>query len=1382
MIATSASLTEREYTEDQNMDVDPLVEGTDLNMVTQEIKLETEEVAIEEVCQISTNMAHTTPKTTVKIEPESLVMEALINSAYGTEAHSTPTPAPATVSTPVRKRKKKAKVANVKLADELVKRQNKRAKNPNRHEENTAQLPNCIELSRDLNQELSDTNLNHTVAEFFGDSHRNVVETSNIEAASSSGTLSNIVSKFAVAKLRAIELLCNEVEKTGDIDVDISDGQESVESQDSMRNEHNTLTGDDTEETSAKCSMSKIVSGQSVKRPGSPTAAASGSGDKKRFRKQVKIPERARIETLKSANNLKSASMTKDRSIGDIKAALHPKANLGRELTEDEIHKSWNTQQLGFKRGKKLFAAKTTSAVLIEALFALLDHSTHDVLHADKYKKLIGSPNYVFIVSGVTDELSGGAIMRLKSECHEVITDRIAVLEALGVGLGKFLGAEHDRSMHPKPECSKCGLSHFASLDSLETHIAEQHFGDVDAYYECLYPNCGIRFHTAVACLKHELDVHLNGDHLHSTTLIKRRDFVRQRLAIHECLNQSINVTGIFVGQAESNTNNFESLTTNDSEGKKSTNLHDKASSNPTNNLDSVNPDPINDSLEAVIESVARRTNSISSVSQLPKPRLSNSEQNMRIKRANSQRSCAEKVGPRLVNVSVTADPSDTLTLGTLNPALERRLSKAFERRSQRLQNLTKPRTYLKPAINLDRLCQPEGLMCSTAASSSMSKSRMEISEPNNKNDMRIGPENSSRPCVVKVGQKLMVVQPLDPAMAGCQLNWSSISNPRKPRKLVYQEAEKVGARLVNVSVTAGPDLSNNESIGKNNETIEPVTSSRPFEIKDEPKPSTHKPEHKRTEYETSVVKDEPCVIEELTTTFPAPTDHDYLSFSNNESAAALPQPKRSRIEISPETSSGPSVIKDEPSLMDELAETIFVTSGHSDTLTLANFVPIDKNNETIEPETSSSLPLIKDESSLMDELASAILDASNDNVSLIPSNSEPTAPLPKPKKSRKQNFSALNDEDAKRIEPQNSSRSSVVKEESCLVHELDPDIPGPSNYRHSNKQRASSEGASTLRYSENLSSERTEHENSVVKDEPSLIDELAAMIPAPSNIDEYLIRSNKESAPPSQKPKRSRKQDFAELDPADINNTHLRITCLTPDHVDVCQRQITEDDPSLTNRVLNLISSNVKKSRKQNLDDVDDEDDRDFLFSKDLQILSIQHPGKKCDDSLDNLESAAREKLREQKLHEQKMREIELKSKYEKIKNDILPEQKNGRTVTTPAIKRAVIKAKSEGLLTKQIATIFDISVATVRNIMIRWQTAGTVENKPRRKGSGRKRQYDEAIEQFVLNIIKEDPYKAPTEIVSEIQKNRPQSQSTVTMYIERITEEKEEIAEEKA
>ncbi|KAI1697322.1 hypothetical protein Ddc_19786 [Ditylenchus destructor] len=93
-------------------------------------------------------------------------------------------------------------------------------------------------------------------------------------------------------------------------------------------------------------------------------------------------------------------------------------------------------------------------------------------------------------------------------------------------------------------------------------------------------------------------------------------------------------------GNAESNANNFEGSTTNDSEGKKHTNLQDRASSSRTNNLDSV------------VESVARRTTANKSVSQLPKPRLPNSgqydEQNTRIERANSQRSCAEKVGARL--------------------------------------------------------------------------------------------------------------------------------------------------------------------------------------------------------------------------------------------------------------------------------------------------------------------------------------------------------------------------------------------------------------------------------------------------------------------------------------------------------------------------------------------------------------------------------------------------------------------------------------------------------------------------------------------------------------------------------------------------------------
>ncbi|KAI1708639.1 homeodomain-like domain-containing protein [Ditylenchus destructor] len=674
----------------------------------------------------------------------------------------------------------------------------------------------------------------------------------------------------------------------------------------------------------------------------------------------------------------------------------------------------------------------------------------------------------------------------------------------------------------------------------------------------------------------------------------------------------------------------------------------------------------------------------------------------------------------------------------------------------------------------------------------------------------------------------------------------SSVSKPREPRlensgmndarnKMNEREnsqrscAKKVGPRLVNVMVTAGPALSNNEFIDKNNDTNEPETSSESYEIKEEPR-----------------------LMDELVVTIPVfsdhshylSLDHDYLSFSNTESVAASPQPKRSRIEISPQTSSNRYMVKDEPCLIEDVPPSIPASSNH------------------------------------------------NVSFALSISNAD-SAARPRPPYERGTKKSVI-----AKIEMQ-ASRSSVVKDESCLVHEFDQDIPGPSNYRNSNKQRANSEGVNNLRYSENFSTEKAEHENSVVKDEPSLIDELAAMIPEPSNIDDYLIRSHND-----------------------------------------------------------LISSNTKKSRKLNLDPVDDEDDRDLLFSKDLQIVSMQRPDL-TDDSSRKLMKAQAAKT----AHEQynTMREIEIKSNLEIIKNNmerkkqhgkepnsdsqttmsrIIPDGKGGfilevspasapnrviphgrsevvtgqrrasaakgrrsdngtarqlrvynrdpakfvfpentgekfkpgcgrrrlceqsdvliqraidyfeangcftddqrvtaarivskilginhqavqkaserakaketpestlpiccpkrkktgnqrrqealeevpegiqqeaqvtiheskERLTTRSVRRAIVKASDEGLSLKQIAKIFDKDLTTVRRIVKKWKTEGTIENKP----SGPKPKYNETVEKFAHNILKEDPSKTASDIVSEIHKefNLSISHHTASNILER-------------
>ncbi|KAI1700410.1 homeodomain-like domain-containing protein [Ditylenchus destructor] len=771
------------------------------------------------------------------------------------------------------------------------------------------------------------------------------------------------------------------------------------------------------------------------------------------------------------------------------------------------------------------------------------------------------------------------------------------------------------RPMQLKPECSKCGQRDFTCLDNLETHIVKQHFSDVDTLYECLYPNCRLRFATGQACLKHELYVHLSGV-LGSTTLLKRRYFVKQRLAIHDCLNQSINVTEIFSGHVGPNATNSESLTTNNDEEKKSSNTHGKASPSPTNNLD-----PVHESIVA--------TSSISN----PRMEISepNNENNMRTEPENSSTSCVVKVGPNLINVMLT--PLDP---GISNNGLSNEHENFVVKDEPRL---IEEMNAILPCHANDNIPESEyGQRTSLTFDADIHTTK---------------PWTRSK----KFGQFFDILlengQETDDMVCKV-IDWYTSLSPKsiKLRKQNFSYLNDEDGKRVEpqTSCTGANTLRYSENISS-----------------------------ERAEHENSVVKDEPSLIDELSAAIPvtsnhsdkltlenaepsasatdeltisysAFSDHDYLSFSNTESAAEPPQPKRPRTEISPRTSSSPSLIKDEPSLIDELSAAIPVTS--------------------------------------------------NPNVSLTTSNSEPTASR-KPEKQRLVNLPHRNNEHRR-----SETGNCVVKDEPSLIDELAVTIPSPSNYRTSNEQRANSEGVNPMRNSENISTEKAEHENSVVKDEPSLIDELAAMIPAPSNFDDCLIRSNND-----------------------------------------------------------LISSNAKKSRKQNLDDVDDEDDRDRLFTKDLQIVSVLCPGETY-DSRRNLTGVAKT------FHEQKMREIEIKSNFEIIKSNIIvpkhrkdpnvttpSERDNVReghrrkrpTITTPSVRQAMIKASNEGLSLKQIAKIFETRIRAVRRILKRWNTEGTTANKP---NTGRKRKYNETIEQFAVNMIKDDPSKTATDIVSEIQK----------------------------
>ncbi|KAI1691623.1 winged helix-turn helix domain-containing protein [Ditylenchus destructor] len=386
------------------------------------------------------------------------------------------------------------------------------------------------------------------------------------------------------------------------------------------------------------------------------------------------------------------------------------------------------------------------------------------------------------------------------------------------------------------------------------------------------------------------------------------------------------------------------------------------------------------------------------------------------------------------------------------------------------------------------------------------------------------------------------------------------------------------------------------------------------------------------------------------------------------------------------EISSGPSVMKEESSLMDELASTTPVSSNHSDKLTVGNIESIDKNNERSGPKTSSNLPVVKDEPILIDELAETVPICSDHSDYLTIGNTEPSAS--KPAKPRMEILSEQNNE-LKNTEHENSV---LVKDEPSLMEELTTTLPAPSNHNGLfiplNRESAASSLPPKRSRMETVSvlceknNKMTECGNSskflVVKDEPN--DELSGPISALSNDYDSLTSLNNESTAPSQKAKRSRKQNFADLDPEDTKNTQHQITWPTPDHV-------AKDE-------LNLITE-----------------------------LGADIPGpSNYDDSL--IPSI----------------------------NDLAPQetkQRPERKHTTPSVRRAVVMANAEGLPYMKIARIFDISDKTVRSIVRRWKTEGTVEKKPYKQAP---RKIDPAIEQFIVKMVKDDPFKSPMAVKSEV------------------------------
>ncbi|KAI1709634.1 homeodomain-like domain-containing protein [Ditylenchus destructor] len=188
----------------------------------------------------------------------------------------------------------------------------------------------------------------------------------------------------------------------------------------------------------------------------------------------------------------------------------------------------------------------------------------------------------------------------------------------------------------------------------------------------------------------------------------------------------------------------------------------------------------------------------------------------------------------------------------------------------------------------------------------------------------------------------------------------------------------------------------------------DPDASSSPFDVKDEPSAD---PEASSSPFD---VKEEPIPIDELTAVFPAPSyhngsfplnfDHDYLSLLNTESAApSLPSKKLRMVTVSAlfdennKTTDREklSVVKDEPSLIDELASMIPAPSNHVYNLTSSNNEPFaseklrtekisDRNNE--HKRTLHENSVVKDEPSAMEELTSRFPSLSDHNGSLISS------------------------------------------------------------------------------------------------------------------------------------------------------------------------------------------------------------------------------------------------------------------------------------------------------------------------------------------------------------------------------------------------------------
>ncbi|KAI1700408.1 hypothetical protein DdX_16744 [Ditylenchus destructor] len=109
--------------------------------------------------------------------------------------------------------------------------------------------------------------------------------------------------------------------------------------------------------------------------------------------------------------------------------------------------------------------------------------------------------------------------------------------------------------MHPRFVCSKCGQCDFQAIDDLETHIVEKHYSDVNVLYRCLDPKCPSRFPTESVMLHHMRDKHMG-----FMSESREGNIVSLRLAIHDTLNDSINIS--FSTLTNLNGNTFVAPTT----------------------------------------------------------------------------------------------------------------------------------------------------------------------------------------------------------------------------------------------------------------------------------------------------------------------------------------------------------------------------------------------------------------------------------------------------------------------------------------------------------------------------------------------------------------------------------------------------------------------------------------------------------------------------------------------------------------------------------------------------------------------------------------------------------------------------------------------------